>query len=350
MEWVAVAVNIASDPRVHRMSTELRLRVPDVVGLLTLTFAEMTQHTPDGRVGEVPDTVLELWALWHGKRGRFAALFRSELCDETGLVTAWEKWNGAAIRRATAARERTRAWRDRREGASPNAPPAANGTHTRTGTDTHTETVPVCGTGQDQTVQDRTGPTENSTPTAGGRGPSPAEEQLKAQCGEHYPAVLAFLDERPSHLRAEWAKDLLGYIGPATGNLPEDLARAATDGKLADPPVTNARTLRIFLASCREERLAPARAAAAPSGNAPKSDPVANAAWQTVLAMIPKWHAREITAETFATMAPGMKAGIKAIGGFQTLVETKAEKRVWLKQDFVAAFRAAPKEPEVRSA
>lgn len=189
-----------------------------------------------------------------------------------------------------------------------------------------------------------------NTPTAGAGGPSPAEEQLKAQCGEHYPAVLAFLDERPSHLRAEWAKDLLGYIGPATGNLPEDLARAATDGKLADPPVTNARTLRIFLASCREERLAPARAAAAPSGNAPKADPVANAAWQTVLAMIPKWHAREITTETFATMAPGMKAGLSAIGGFQTLVETKAEKRVWLKQDFVAAFRAAPKEPEVRSA
>lgn len=87
------------------------------------------------------------------------------------------------------------------------------------------------------------------------REPSPAEAALNSQCGEHYPAVARFLDERPPARRAEWAADLLRLMGPATGNLPEDLARACTDGALADPPVTNARTLRIFVASSREERL-----------------------------------------------------------------------------------------------
>jgi hypothetical protein len=249
MEWVAVAVNIARDPAVHRMAAAIRVRVPEIVGLLALTFAEMTQHAPDGQLADVPDTLLESWAGWHGRRGAFAAQFRAELCDDAGLVTAWERYNGAAIRRARAARERTRAWRKEREQASRSADGASISASTGTHTGTHTDTASVRGTGQDRTGPDQQ---QQSPP----RATSLAEVQLAEQCGpEHYPAVADFLDERPAHLRAEWAKDLLKYIGPATGNLPVDLARAATDGKLATPPVTNAQTLRIFLAGCRRERV-----------------------------------------------------------------------------------------------
>lgn len=83
---------------------------------------------------------------------------------------------------------------------------------------------------------------------------SVAEPELEQQCGDAYPDIAKFLAARPSHLRDEWAADLLQLIGPLTGNLPADLARACRDGKLADPPVTNAKTLRIFVASCRDER------------------------------------------------------------------------------------------------
>lgn len=148
MEWVAIAVTIARDPAVHRMAGALRVRIPEVVGLLTLTLAEMTQHAPDGNIADVPDTLLETWASWHGKRGAFAAQFRAELSNEDGLVTAWEKYNGAAIRRAKAARERTRAWRAGNE--------PTHGSHNSTHTDTHNGAVPVCRTGQDRTVPDQT--------------------------------------------------------------------------------------------------------------------------------------------------------------------------------------------------
>lgn len=77
-------------------------------------------------------------------------------------------------------------------------------------------------------------------------------------------------------------------------------------------------------------------------------DPAADAAWNAVLDLIPKWHRREVTAETFAAMSPGMRAGIKAIGGFPKLINTPDDKRVWVKRDFVAAFTAAP--PEAQSA
>ena len=91
--------------------------------------------------------------------------------------------------------------------------------------------------------------------TPPGRAISVVESLLETQCGDHYPPIGRFLSQRPHDKREAWASDLLQLIGPVTGNLPEDLARACTDGHLAEPPVTNAKTLRIFVASCRQERL-----------------------------------------------------------------------------------------------
>lgn len=244
MEWVAIDVGIAGDPAVHRMAETLRVRVPEVVGLLALAFGGMTKHAPDGSVGGVPDSVLEMWATWHGKRGAFAVSFRAELCDSEGLVRAWERWNGRMIRRSNTASERSRAWRENADKERTERKENANRTHTQT----HT----VCRTGQDRTVQDLEAIT--NTPPARAIVISPAEEQLQAQAGEHYPPIALFLGERPADKRAAWARDLLKLMGPSTGVLPVDLARACTDGHLAEPPVTNARTLRIFVASCRKER------------------------------------------------------------------------------------------------
>lgn len=161
--WVAIDVNIASDPAVHRIAAALKIRVPEAVGLLALTFAGVGQHAPDGQLAAVPDSLLETWASWHGKRGAFAPLFRAELCDETGLITAWEKYNGANLRRLDAARERTRLWRE--EQAAIRAA-KANGTHTRTHTAkrtrTHSVREPYARTEQDRTEQ------THLTTTAGG--------------------------------------------------------------------------------------------------------------------------------------------------------------------------------------
>jgi hypothetical protein len=261
MEWVAIDVNIADDPAVHRMADSLRVRVPELVGLLGLTFARMAQHAPDGNLAAVPDTLLEQWSRWHGKRGAFVAQFRAELCDDTGLVTAWEKYNGAHIRRAKAASARTKAWREKQERERTERELAAGQTSSQSANGnanvTHNTTHNVCGTGQD-----RTGLTTELPTDPPARAASIAETQLEAQSGAYWPDVARFLDERPSANRDEWAADLLRLIGPATGNLPEDLARACRDGKLAVPPVTNAHALRVFVATCRRERIAAAESSA----------------------------------------------------------------------------------------
>ena len=98
--------------------------------------------------------------------------------------------------------------------------------------------------------------------SARARGVSEAEAQLENQCGfEHWPDVRKFLDARPPGKRVEWAAEVLRIIGPTTGNLPADLARACREGLLAAYPVTSALGLQRFTATCRRERTHPGSAA-----------------------------------------------------------------------------------------
>lgn len=81
------------------------------------------------------------------------------------------------------------------------------------------------------------------------------------------------------------------------------------------------------------------------STNGTKTDPAADAAWQATLALLPQWQRREIDADRYATLPAGMRAGLSRIGGFQKIAATPDDKRVWLRNDFIAAFRAAPADP-----
>lgn len=88
------------------------------------------------------------------------------------------------------------------------------------------------------------------------------------------------------------------------------------------------------------------------AGRSSSGDHAAEAAWQETLALLPRWHRREVTEETFAAMAPPMKAAISAIGGFQPLSTTPDDRRSWIKKEFVEAYRraSASQAPEAKSA
>jgi hypothetical protein len=216
MEWIALDVHIAGDPAVHRIASALKVRGAEVVGLLALTFAGMAQHAPTGEMADVPDTLLESWAHWEGKRGTFAAQFRAELCDETGLVTAWDKYNGRNIRRANASAERTRMWREKRETAhaepSPNAHGNANGTHTST----HTERATVWTTGQDKTEQKR-----------------PTTSRVVARAPDIDRVIAHYRGVHPARRPGEKDRKAIGKA-LTLGYTPEELCEAI-DGNAADP-------------------------------------------------------------------------------------------------------------------
>jgi hypothetical protein len=167
---VAIGVHIAGDGVTHSLAEEFRLRIAEASGLLVLAFAGMAQHAKDGNLSDIRDSQIEEWARWHGRRGAFAKFFRAHLCDERATVRAWEKYNGAAIRRAEAAKARSRQWREERQAR---LAPAENAYRT------HTRTNSVHLTGQDLTEPDST-----SATTAAAAMTSPAAESTVAMVAE----------------------------------------------------------------------------------------------------------------------------------------------------------------------
>jgi hypothetical protein len=259
MEWVAIDVHIGGDAVTHRLAAAFRLRVPEAAGLLALVFGGMAQHAQDGSLADVTDSQIESWALWHGKRGTFAAFFRAQLCDEDGTVRAWEKYNGAAIREAKASRERMRQWREKRklERGVLDQPSDQNGTGdgTPNGTANGTRNEPRSVRPQpdltrpDRTRPNRTTKNENPSPRAAGRGDrkgeatwiTPFADAWKARFGGDMPigpALTALAPLRTAHGDEETLRRWMNYMAVASPEFVNPARFASTWARwdTSDPP------------------------------------------------------------------------------------------------------------------
>ena len=110
MNWIKVAVDMKSDDAMGVIVDECDVSRYAAVGLCVNVLGTMALKAQDGDLSAVRDSTIEEWAGWDGKRGRFAAAFRTAMCRD-GIVRSWEKYNGAAIRKAEADIERIRAKR-----------------------------------------------------------------------------------------------------------------------------------------------------------------------------------------------------------------------------------------------
>ena len=126
MKWIRVASNIADDDKVWQLGERAGCDAFKAIGHLVTLWGVMTEQAKDGDLSRVSDAALERWAKWDGRKGRFAAAVRDTLCNESGVIAAWEKYQGAAIREAESDRKRAE---DRRKAARtsgkspPDAPP-----------------------------------------------------------------------------------------------------------------------------------------------------------------------------------------------------------------------------------
>lgn len=159
MNWIRIAVGIGRDPSVIALARALGVSTPLTTGCCVLVFAEIPSVSRGGDLSGVSDDAIEAWAQWPGKRGKFAAAFRSHLCDTEGFVRSWEKHNGAAIRESDKAKDRMRMARERSRNA-----------HERSANVTGTvrRTFPSDVTGRDETVLQTTttSGTADAAPTA----------------------------------------------------------------------------------------------------------------------------------------------------------------------------------------
>ncbi len=112
MNWIRIATGIGRDSSLGAMSEALGVSVPTTTGHVVLVYTALAEGCVSGDLSDVADSVLERWAMWRGKRGRFAEVFRAQLCTPEGVVRSWSKYNGAKLRDMEADRERKRASRE----------------------------------------------------------------------------------------------------------------------------------------------------------------------------------------------------------------------------------------------
>jgi hypothetical protein len=96
-EWTRTPTDSFGDPATHRMAAALKLDVATVVGHLLAVWSLLPAHARDGNLADVPDTLLEEWARWRGKRDVFAGAMRAHLLVN-GVWELWEELNGAVLR------------------------------------------------------------------------------------------------------------------------------------------------------------------------------------------------------------------------------------------------------------
>jgi hypothetical protein len=101
MNWIRIATGITRDRRTAAIADACGVRFTEALGCMVAVLTNLPFEAKDGDIADVPDVHLERWAMWEGKRGVFAKAFRDQMCED-GAVRAWEKYNGAAIRKSEA--------------------------------------------------------------------------------------------------------------------------------------------------------------------------------------------------------------------------------------------------------
>lgn len=264
MDWVAVSVDVNDDPKVAAFAKALGVELDSAVARLVGLWGKMARHeNVDGNLADVTDEVLERWAGWRGKTGRFAEEFRRRF-TQGDVVNGWPEWNGKHIARAVAERER---WLLRKNGgvsagdssgdsAGDSGPDGGGGsaggsrgglrgTSTKTGTKTGT-------------------PPEGSAAAARARAFDPAvAEALEAELPALYRQAFRELlgaAARPTALLAELRALHDGVPGHGRGYAWEVIGHALHDLSLAGAPIS-ARAIRAFC-----EDLVTGKSAAAQAG------------------------------------------------------------------------------------
>jgi hypothetical protein len=116
--WIRVDAASPDDPRIMQLGAELRVPDAQAFGLCVAVWCRMAEHATTGSLADVPSSLLERWAGWRGKAGRFAAAFLAAFVADDGKVRGWEDRQGALL---------TRMERDRQRHRKPGEPSRNNG-------------------------------------------------------------------------------------------------------------------------------------------------------------------------------------------------------------------------------
>lgn len=264
LSYVAIDPGIAMDDKVVRIAAELRRpRVSPikasalmVAGTMPQFLGEVQRQAPDGDLSPFSDDTLDTWA---GGWAGFGRLVRETMCDTRGVLTAWETYNGAALKSLVAGRNRVAEWRRRKsEEKRQPRPQSADGNVTGD--------VTVGGLSGDGTaLTDTVTVTVTEKPTTQLPTPSPRARGVDEFLGavREDAAALEFLPEFEGAFRSAQFPDSLAseFRAMLAGlNMPEGrpatlaaLGQGLRDIRVNRTPFT-AQTLRVYAAKLLRPR------------------------------------------------------------------------------------------------
>lgn len=246
MTWFRAEAGISRHEIIGALAEALNVKVHEAAGLYVFTLAGFADFQVTGDASTITDTTLEQWALWRGKPGRYAAVFR-RLCvedqagerDPIGSVRGW--WRQEALLREQE-RSRTRPG----QGTRNTTENPRKGTGKAPEQSRGETAVPSRGNEDVDVNEQRT--TQSVGPREAG---TPLETRLLARmaCGTDQDALLGFLG-RANGERFAWVGRLNGYLDgsdlpPGPSPTPQQLATACRDYPTAKPP--NPRHFRAFV-------------------------------------------------------------------------------------------------------
>lgn len=89
MTWLRFDTDAPQSDVVGTLADHTGIPIAQAFGCYVACCLGFGAHRPDGRADQVSDLTLEQWALWTGKRGRFAAAFRARCVAENGIIRGW---------------------------------------------------------------------------------------------------------------------------------------------------------------------------------------------------------------------------------------------------------------------
>jgi hypothetical protein len=262
-DWFRVDCDIVDSPKVGRVADACGVAIPTALGHVLAVLAKVRQHRAHGgALGDVPDSMLEQWALWTGKRGRFATAFRDAFCDADGTLSGWAERQEPLIRRLERDRERAR---ERRNKAGESGGESAD-----TSPDSP-RTVPVQ---QEQVQEQRTSPASTSpNESAAETADDAVRPRLPADYRPDLDALLAAL--APTQ-RASWLRHMAAHLDDAQGAAVTPVVLGSSS-RCSRATCAAPRTRRPAQAPHSCGRTATRTRTAAPSAPGPRPVPVRSA-------------------------------------------------------------------------
>lgn len=236
--WLRVDAHKVDSREVGELADALGIDVVQALGHVVALGGAVAEHTDDGTIGDVADSILERWARWSGKRGAFAPALRHALQSDNGEYDNWHEEMGQLVERRARDRNRKRTGDSEEDARNSRGNSTENG---RDSTATERDGTERNGTGRSAGSSTHTTPNsgaENYTGTLSRARelPAPLAAALADEPEPHRDAIAAWLDAYydDDRRRLDVARQLVATLDHRGAKLSRGLAvRAFSVARLA---------------------------------------------------------------------------------------------------------------------